>query len=149
MNLPDDRTDQRHLDIAAPPDAVFAAIANPARLARWWGPAGFANTIHRFEFEDGGLWQLTMHGPDGKHYPNESRFRAIVPGRSVLIEHLSGHHFLLAIELAPQAGGTRVSWRQTFDTPEHYAAIASFVATANQQNLERLAAEMLGPASPG
>ncbi|WP_156428653.1 hypothetical protein [Magnetospirillum sp. XM-1] len=50
-------------------------------------------------------------------------------------ERLSGHHFLLSIELAPVTGGTEVRWTQTFDTVEHYQNIAAFVATANQQNL--------------
>jgi hypothetical protein len=42
----------------------------------------------------------------------------------------------------PEAGGTRVHWCQTFDTQAHYAHIADFVATANEQNLDRLAAEV-------
>ena len=40
-----------------------------------------------------------MHGPDGMNYPNESRFTRIVPSELFEIEHLSGHHFLLSIEL--------------------------------------------------
>jgi hypothetical protein len=38
--------------------------------------------------------------------------------------------------------GTEVRWRQTFDTVEHYTPLAVFVASANEQNLERLAAEV-------
>jgi hypothetical protein len=45
-------------------------------------------------------------------------------------------------ELKPQGEGTQVHWRQAFDTAEHYRRIADFVATANEQNLERLAAEV-------
>lgn len=87
-----------------------------------------------------------MHGPDGKDCPNESRFRRLVPDVTFEIEHLSGHHFLLSIELQPSGQGTRVHWRQTFDTIEHYERIAQFVARANEQNLQRLRAEVLGPA---
>ncbi|MEZ0307803.1 MAG: polyketide cyclase, partial [Ramlibacter sp.] len=58
------------------------------------------------------------------------------------IEHLNGHHFLLTIELAAAPGGTEVKWLQTFDTVEHYQRIAGFVGSANEQNLERLAAEV-------
>ncbi|MBI2380474.1 MAG: hypothetical protein HYV16_06950 [Gammaproteobacteria bacterium] len=35
-----------------------------------------------------------------------------------------------------------MSWCHTFDTAEHYQRIAEFVAVANEQNLERLAAEV-------
>jgi uncharacterized protein YndB with AHSA1/START domain len=138
----DKRSDSRSLFIAATPAQVFAAMSDPARVARWWGPDGFRNTIHQFDFRPGGTWLLTMHGPDGKDYPNESRFTRIVTGELFEIEHFSGHHFVLTIELRPLNQGTQVHWRQTFDTIEHYQHMAAFVATANAQNLQRLAAEV-------
>ena len=136
------RSDSRHRLLTAKPSEVFAAMSDPDRVARWWGPVGFTNTIHRFEFMTGGTWLLTMHGPDGKTYPNESRFTRIVANQVFEVEHLNGHHFLLTIELVPMDRGTQVKWRQTFDTVEHYQRIANFVASANEQNLERLAAEV-------
>jgi uncharacterized protein YndB with AHSA1/START domain len=136
------RSDTRHILVAASPAEVFAAMCDPVRVARWWGPSGFTNTIHRFELMPGGKWLLTMHGPDGKDYPNESRFTRIVPDQLFELEHLTGHRFLLTIELVPRGTGTEVKWRQTFDSVEHFAQIAQFVASANQQNLERLVAEV-------
>lgn len=137
------RSDARHKVIPSEPSEVFAAMSDPARIARWWGPAGFTNTIHKFEFKPGGSWLLTMHGPDGTNHPNESRFTRIGADKLFEIEHLNGHHhFILTIELFSHEDGTDVQWRQTFDTVEHYKRIAEFVATANEQNLERLAAEV-------
>lgn len=136
------RSDTRSLLLDASTDQVFAAINDPARIARWWGPDGFTNTIRTFEFVEGGRWVLTMHGPDGKDYPNESRFVRIVPGKCVVIEHFSGHHFFLTLELAARGQSTLLKWQQTFDSREHYACVASFVATANQQNLKRLSIEV-------
>jgi len=69
-------------------------------------------------------------------------FTTVFPDRLFEIEHFSGHHFFLTIELAPKDGGTEVSWRQTFDTVAHYEHIAGFVAAANEQNLDRLATEV-------
>ena len=137
------RSDIRQKLILAKPFEVFSAMSSPARIARWWGPAGFTSTIHTFEFSPGGSWLLTMHGSDGTDYPNESRFTRIIADELFEIEHLNGHHFMLTLELRPHAEGTTVSWRQTFDTIEHYRLIADFVASANEQNLERLAAEVL------
>ena len=128
--------------IDASPDRVFAAILDPAQLAQWWGPDGFTNTFEEFQPRAGGKWRFVMHGPDGKDYPNESRFARIVPDRLVEIEHLSGHHFVLTIELLQRGAGTLVAWQQAFDTAEHYGRVAAFVAVANEQNLERLAAEV-------
>ena len=139
------RSDSRSIFIAASPARVFAAMSDPVRVARWWGPDGFKSTIHQFDFQPGGTWRLTMHGPDGTDYPNESRFTRIVPLELFEIEHLSDHHFFLSIELRPFAQGTQVHWRQVFDTADHFECISHVVADANEQNLLRLAAETLHP----
>lgn len=94
------RTDSRSRELAASASEVFAAMNDPARIARGWGAAGFGCTIHVFEFTPGGRWSLTMHRPDGKACPNESRFTRIVPVKTREIEHLSGHHFMLTIDAA-------------------------------------------------
>jgi uncharacterized protein YndB with AHSA1/START domain len=138
----EDRSDSRSRLLTASPTDIFAAMSNPVRIAKWWGPAGFTKTIHQFEFKPGGKWLLTMHGPDGKDYPNESCFTRVITDQVFEIEHLNGHHFLLTIQLEPKVHGTEVKWLQIFDTVEHYGRIAQFVALANEQNLERLAAEV-------
>lgn len=147
MEPVEQRSDIRTQPIAATAAEVYAAMRDPARIARWWGPDGFTNTIHRFEFQPGGRWLLTMHGPDGTDYPNESRFTRLEPDALFEIEHLAGHHFVLTIELRPSGSGTDVHWRQTFDTVEHFRRIAEFVAGANAQNLRRLHDEVMGAAS--
>ena len=131
----------RHID--ARPDQVFAGFSAPERLARWWGPAGFSSTFDVFEFRPGGRWQFVMHGPDGANYANRCIFREIVPAERIVIDHLGDfHHFVLTITLDARDGGTQVRWRQVFDTAEHRTAIASLVEPANEQNLDRLAAEV-------
>lgn len=149
MEAIEQRSDMRKLHIAASPAEVWAAIADPARIARWWGPDGFRNTIHQFDLRPGGDWRLTMHGPDGTNYPNQSRFTRLVAGELFEIEHIVGHHFILTLTLHPADGGTEVHWRQTFDTAAHFARIADFVAEANAQNLCRLAEEVLRPLREG
>jgi uncharacterized protein YndB with AHSA1/START domain len=121
---------------------VLRAIAEPARLARWWGPNGFSSTFEVCEFRPGGAWRFVLHGPDGKDYPNENVFRATGPQR-VVVEHISDtHHFLLTITLKPQDGQTLVGWEQLFDTAQHKQQVEPFVTPANEQNLDRLAAEV-------
>lgn len=134
-----------HRDIAASPAAVFAAIADPMRLARWWGPAGFSNVFECCDFRPGGAWRYVMLGPEGKRYPNESSFETIEPERRVVIRHVSQPHYRLSITLTPTAGGgTRVDWQQAFDDDRVAAGIAHIVEPANEQNLDRLSAEVLG-----
>ncbi|SMC26088.1 Activator of Hsp90 ATPase homolog 1-like protein [Andreprevotia lacus DSM 23236] len=131
------------LDIAAGIDAVFAAIAAPERLARWWGPDGFSNTFELCDFRAGGRWVFVMHGPDGRDYPNENVFEVINPPQEVIVRHASEPHFRLVIGLTASATGTTVHWAQTFDSPDVAAHVAHIVVPANEQNLQRLAAEVL------
>jgi uncharacterized protein YndB with AHSA1/START domain len=131
-------------EIHAPVDKVFAAFGEPARLARWWGPAGFRNTFAVCEFRAGGRWSFTMHGPDGKDYPNENVFAEIVPPKRVVIDHVSEPKFRLTVTLSPTAAGTFATWSQAFENPEVAKAIAPVVIPANEQNLNRLADEALG-----
>jgi len=143
MEPADARTDARTKTIQAGAAQVFAAMRDPVSLARWWGPEGFSSTIHQFQFQPGGMWRLTLHGPDGKNYPNEYRLVRLEQDRLVEVEHVSAdHHFTLTIELIEHQDCTLVVWKQTFDTLEHYQQVASFVAKANEQNLERLSAEV-------
>ena len=125
-------------------EQVFAAF-QPERLVRWWGPAGFTNTSTLCEFKNGGRWSFTMHGPDGKHYPNENLFSEIVAPTKVVIQHVSEPKFRLTISLEPLAEGTRVFWVQEFESAEVARQIEHICVPANEQNLDRLAAEVLRP----
>ena len=75
-------------DGRATPAVVFAAIQDPARLAKWWGPNGFTNRFAVFEFQPGGQWVFDRVGPDGTVYPNESVFEHIEADRQVVIRHV-------------------------------------------------------------
>lgn len=129
-------------DIHAGVEAVFQAISDPVRLARWWGPEGFTNTFHRFEFRQGGAWEFTMHGPDGADYPNQSVFLEIVPNSRVRIKHINQPHFELLISLDASEGGTLVSWFMVFENHEFAENARQFLETANEQNFDRLAREV-------
>ncbi|WP_407278752.1 SRPBCC family protein [Aromatoleum evansii] len=128
--------------IDASRERVFKAFSNPSHLARWWGPKGFSNTFDEFDFRTGGAWRFVMHGPDGTNYTNESVFTEIVAPERIVLEHFSGHHFELTITLTAQGEQTLVGWRQVFDTAEERQRIAAFVTEANEQNLDRLTAEL-------
>ncbi len=129
-------------DIPASPEAVYSAIQDPARLARWWGPDGFTNTFHAFEFRPGGSWLFTMHGPDGTDYPNQSEFLELVPDALVRIRHVNEPHFELSIALEPSATGALLTWVGVFENPAFAESMRSFLEGANEQNLNRLVLEV-------
>ncbi|HEX7154101.1 MAG TPA: SRPBCC family protein [Thermoanaerobaculia bacterium] len=129
-------------EIAAPVDQVFAAFQDPQRLARWWGPDGFTNTFDLCELRSGGRWSYVMHGPNGKNYRNESVFAEVEPPHKVVIQHESQPKYRLTITLQPSATGTLVSWSQAFESAEMASRIEAIVVPANEQNLDRLTAEV-------
>ena len=130
-------------EIPANVEQVFAAISNPKRLARWWGPAGFTNTFNVCEFKNGGRWSLIMHGPNANNYPNDNVFAEIEPPGKVVVEHASEPKYRLTITLALSAAGTIVSWSQAFESAEVAKRLEHIVVPANEQNLERLSVEVL------
>jgi uncharacterized protein YndB with AHSA1/START domain len=136
-------------EIPVPPDRVFAAFVDPERLERWWGPAGFTNTFDVCEFKPGGRWSFVMHGPNGAQFRNESVFAEIESPARVVIQHVSEPKYRLTITLEPSAQGTTVSWAQAFEKSDVASRIEHIVVPANEQNLDRLTAEVRGGAGPG
>lgn len=142
QDLAGERTLATARRIAASPDQVYAAFVAPERLARWWGPKGFRNTFQVFEPRPGGSWRFVMHGPNGKDYPNDSVFEALDPGARVVIRHLSLPHFTLTVSLAAEGAGTRLTWRQEFDSVATCEAVRQIAGPGNEDNLDRLEAEL-------
>ncbi len=130
-------------------EQIWAAISDPAALAAWWGPNGFTNTFHAFDFRPGGVWRFTMHGPDGAAYAMDHRFLEIVATERIVIRHLQpGHDFTLTITLAEQGGRTTLGWRLAFDDPAEAERVRAIVVPANEQNIDRLADHLSGSPPP-
>jgi uncharacterized protein YndB with AHSA1/START domain len=122
-----------------PRERVFQAFSDPKQLVKWWGPNGFTNTIKKFDFRVGGEWHLTMHGPDGADYRNESVFVEITEPERIVYDHLrTMHRFLMEMTYFDFDGKTRLTWRQRFESPEEWEKVKAFVPAANEQNFDRL-----------
>lgn len=129
--------------VAAPRESVYAAFAEPARLAQWWGPMGFTTTMREFDLRPGGRWRLTLHGPDGTNYENESEFITVAPPECIVLRHLDPvHAFQMTMTFEPAAGQTRLTWRMCFDSGAECERVKQFIIEANEQNFDRLAAHL-------
>jgi hypothetical protein len=84
-----------------------------------------------------------MHGPDGRNYPNENLFAEIDMPTKVVVQHVSEPKFRLTIALARSEAGTVVSWAQTFESSDVAGRVEHIVVPANEQNLDRLSAEVM------
>ena len=128
--------------IDASREQVFRAFREPQQLAEWWGPHGFRSTIHEFAFHPGARWELTLHGRDGSDYRNEYFVREIIEAERIVIAHPDpAHEFQLIVTLAGHGENkTELTWRQVFSSRAHFDEVKAFVADANEQVLDRLAA---------
>jgi uncharacterized protein YndB with AHSA1/START domain len=138
--------------IDGPRALVFDAFSEAHHLARWWGPDGFTTTTHAFEFRVGGVWDYTMHGPDGTDYPNWIEWREIVPPERIVALHGSRaddpEAFVSTVTFVERDGATELTLRSTFPTKalrDH--VIEEFRAIEGaEQTLARLAGYLQGAA---
>jgi uncharacterized protein YndB with AHSA1/START domain len=122
----------------ASPEQVYEAYADGEKLARWWGPDGFTNTFHQFEFRPGGRWRFDMHGPNGVSYPNESLFVELVRPERIVLDHVVAPLFRMTITLTARGKQTELVWRMRFETAEVYRGLRALITRANEENFDRL-----------
>lgn len=121
------------------PEIVFRAWSNPDLLKQWWGPKGFTNTFHGFEFKTGGRWKFTMHSPDGTDYHNENRFMEIRIPEKIIFEHIEPvHTFKATIDFEEVGDTTRVAFSMLFTSADEFEKVKDFIAVANEENFDRL-----------
>lgn len=123
----------------APVELVWEVWTTPGHIKNWWGPNGFTNTIHTMAFTEGGEWLLTMHGPDGKNYPNKSVFTEIIPLKKIAYRHFNPN-FIATIEFERQGNNTLSTWQMEFETKEMFETVVkTFKADEGlEQNIAKL-----------
>ena len=119
-------------------ERLFNAWTNPEQLAKWWGPSGFSNTFHEFDLQAGGYWRFTMHGPNGANYENESVFVSIQMPDEIILDHISPPKFRVVATFTEEERGTKLQFRQIFETKELFEKLKLFVTDANEENFDRL-----------
>lgn len=132
--------------INAPRRRVWEAWTDPEQLVRWWGPNGFTNTFHMFDFRIGGAWRFTMHGPDGTDYPNRIIFEEIISMERMAYTHDGDtdvendpHRFRSTVTFADEDGKTRVTLRVALSSAEELENKIRFGAVeGGNQTLGRL-----------
>lgn len=131
-------------DFDAPPALVYQVWTDPAHLPHWFGPKGFTITTKAIDVRPGGGWEFTMHGPDGKDWPNYMHFVALQP--DARIDYETGEypnqppHFTGCVTFTAIEGGTRLRMKMTFPSAEACAAVKGFGAVElGYQTLQKLA----------
>jgi uncharacterized protein YndB with AHSA1/START domain len=123
----------------APVGFVWEVWTKPGHIKHWWGPTGFTNTIEKMQVEAGGEWNFTMHGPDGKIYPNRTIFREVVKHKRIVHEHFEPN-FMAIIEFESQGNKTLLNWYKLYETKKLFEMVEkNYRANEGfQQTVERL-----------
>lgn len=122
-----------------PRHIVYQAWANPQYINNWWGPYGFSNTFHVYEFVKEGAWKFTMHGPDGKNYDNECEFFEIVPNELIVINHITPPQFQLrGVFETISDEQSMLTFIQIFTEQQVYDSLKDFCTEKNEENIDRL-----------
>jgi uncharacterized protein YndB with AHSA1/START domain len=124
-------------------EKVFRAWEEPEHLKNWWGPNGFTNTFHEFNFRVGGHWKFTMHGPDKGNYENEAVFSVIEKPKRITWNRLSKPLFQIDASFEELPGAqTKLIFRMIFDNSREFETIQKFAPEKNEENFDRLEAEL-------
>lgn len=132
----------------APRERVFDCWFDPAHITNWWGPRGFTTTTHEMDARPGGVWRFTMHGPDGRDYPNRVVYREIVRPERLVYRHTGEGDddplgFEVTITFTGKDGKTEVGFRMVFDTEALCEEAAKFGAVEGlRDTLSRLATQL-------
>ena len=133
--------------IDGPRRLVFEAFTSATHLAEWCAPwAGSKITTHAFDFKPGGVWDATIHGPDGKAYPNHWVWKEIVPPERIVwmysLKKDDPNAAKTTLTLAERGNKTEATLQLLFGSKEERdEKVAKFYAAQGaQQTLESLAA---------
>jgi uncharacterized protein YndB with AHSA1/START domain len=150
----DDRSDREIVVsrvIEGPRPLVFEAYSDVKHLDRWWGPNGFTTTTRSFEFHPGGVWDFTMHGPDGTDYANRVEWLEIVPPERITMLHGAYEDdpemFTSTVTLVEQGVKTVVTLRSVFKTKAQRDKVVDeyHAIEGAEQTLGRLASYVESP----
>ncbi|TDW52201.1 uncharacterized protein YndB with AHSA1/START domain [Flavobacterium sp. 270] len=126
-----------------PQELVFKAWKNPELLKNWWGPKGFTNTFHEFDFREGGNWTFTMHGPDKGNYENEVEFIKIDEPNLIAWKRYSKPLFqILTTFESIFENQTKVVFKMLFETAEECNKLKPYVVDKNEENFDKLEVEL-------
>jgi uncharacterized protein YndB with AHSA1/START domain len=120
----------------APVKLVWEAWTDLQHVEKWWGPRGFTLTTHNKELRTGGYWRYTMHGPDGKDWPNYTRYLEIEPLKKMVYDHGASDEnapplFRVTVTFADLGDGrTEMVMTSAFATPELAEQSRKFIKLA-------------------
>jgi len=137
----------------APVKAVWEAWTDPAKAAKWWGPRGFTITTHSKDLKPGGHWDYTMHGPDGKDWPNLAKYHEVEKYQRLVYDHGGTKDtppmFKVTVNFSEKNGKTTMEMTMTLPNEEAMKATKKIIKDANGNSTWDRLAEYLEESDTG
>ncbi len=132
----------------APVKLVWEAWTDPEQVAQWWGPRGFTLTSHSKDVRTGGHWRYTMHGPDGKDYPNTTQYLEVEKYKKMIYDHGGNDDqpplFRVTVFFSEKDGKTLMEMTMALATPEIAENTRKFIKKVGGDSTWDRLAEYLG-----
>ncbi|MES2616583.1 MAG: SRPBCC family protein [Bacteroidota bacterium] len=105
--------------IKAPRELIFEVWTSPEHIKHWYGPNGFTTTTHEMNLTPGGVWDFTLHGPDGRDYHNRIKFIEIIRPEKLVYKHTGDDDtqpvdFHATVTFEENKEATLITMRSTF-----------------------------------
>ncbi|MBA3318067.1 MAG: SRPBCC domain-containing protein [Gemmatimonadales bacterium] len=99
--------------IQAPPAKVFAALTDPAKILRWWGPDAGPTVSAEADVRPGGRFSVTFRTEDGSEHTSYGVYREVVPDEKLVFtwqwrDEPEGES-LVTVVLKAVSGGTELT----------------------------------------
>jgi uncharacterized protein YndB with AHSA1/START domain len=132
--------------LSAPREKVFDAWTKSEQIGKWWGPHGFKTTTHSMDVQPGGVWEFTMHGPDGRDYKSKIMYLQVERPAFIAYKQTgegqdAGMQFHATVNLGEMFGKTTLTLRILFATAEEREHNVKTYRSpeGGEQTMERLA----------
>ena len=73
------RTLRMTRNFAVPVERLYAAWTDPAQACRWMGPRNVSCRVDRWDFQEGGSYEMVLVSPDNKEHAAHGVFGTIDP----------------------------------------------------------------------
>jgi uncharacterized protein YndB with AHSA1/START domain len=128
----------------APVKTVWDAFTETKHVEKWWGPRGFTLTTHSKDLKTGGHWNYTMHGPDGKDWPNKTTYLEVEMYSRMVYDHGANDTqpplFRVTANFVDLKGKTKLELSFKFATAEAAEETGKFIKKAGGESTwDRLA----------
>jgi uncharacterized protein YndB with AHSA1/START domain len=100
--------------IAAPREKVFRAWADPAELAKWWGPKGMTVPLCEMDVRPGGAIHTCMRSADGEDHSMKGVYREVTPPERIVLTwcwqegEMAGLETLVTVEFRDRGASTEL-----------------------------------------